>query len=155
MAARQVGFVQYLERRGFDVRRGPAAFWWRMFVAVWAEPGFHRFWRVWNPLYGYFLFRLYRLLGGNRRRVVSTVVVFLFSGFVLHDLPFILITGRVQVTVTAAFLFYAVSSLFSQVAERQWSLRSWPRTVHTLCNVGLVIAGLGFGAYVQSHLLSP
>ncbi len=143
---------QYLKRRGFDFHAGSAAFLRRMFVAVWFEPGFHRFWRIWNPLYGYFLFRLYHRLGGNRHRFFATIVVFLTSGFLLHDVPIALITRRAQVTVTSAFLAYGIASLLAQAADRRLAFRLWPGAVHLVLNVILVVAGLGFGVWMQLQL---
>jgi hypothetical protein len=57
---RPIGFHQYLARRGYDFRAASGAFLRQMFLSAWAEPGLRRFWRIWNPLYGYFIRPLWR-----------------------------------------------------------------------------------------------
>ena len=153
MSERPISFRRYLARRGYDLQAGSGAFFRRMFLSAWAEPGFHRFWRVWNPLYGYCLFRLYLSLGGSRQRLLATVTVFVASGLLLHDLPVALIRGHVQVTVTAAFLGFAALTLLSRSAERLLGFPSWPRPAHVVLNLALVVAGLVFGAWVQGQLV--
>ena len=154
MTKRAITFRQYLSRRGYDLRKSPGAFLGRMFLSAWAEPGFHRFWRVWNPLYGYFLFHLYRLLGGNRHKVPATLTVFVVCGFAMHDLPVILLTSRIQLTVTVAFLAFGLAALSSQAVARSWGLSRWPKWLHVLLNLGLIVAGLLFGAWVQVRLVT-
>ena len=147
-------FRQFLTRRGYDLHGGSGAFLRRMFLSAWAEPGFHRFWRIWNPLYGYFLFRFYRVLGGERRRVPATVTVFVACGFVLHDLPILWITGHPQVATTTAFFFFAVVALLSKAVDKTTKAARWPRPAHVLLNSGLVLGGLLLGAYVQGRFLA-
>lgn len=145
-------FVDYLERRGYDLNRGSAAFLGHLFFQSWLQPGFHLFWRVWNPVYGYFLFRIYLMAGGNRRRVTATATVFLFCGFVFHDLPLTLAFGRLSLVCTTAFFFYAIATLASRFTAAFLSFDSWPRWIHGLINVGLVVLGLLFGTGVQRFL---
>ena len=144
-------FAHYLQRRGFDLRDGTPAFLRRMFIDCWTEPGFHRFWRLWNPLYGYFLFRLYRGLGGSRRPVLATMVVFVFCGFVLHDLPVSLIRGRGSVACTVAFVFYGLATLVSRRLIRGAAIR-WPAWSCVVVNLGLVATGLIIGALAQHQV---
>lgn len=137
-------FDAYLRRRGYDPA-GPG-FLRRMFVDVWAEPSFRDFWRVWNPVYGFALFRLYVALGGHRRPALTSLVVFAASGFVLHDLPVALATGKPGVGTTVAFVaFWALV-----VTERGRSDRSARR--RRLANVARVALGLGLGVVADAAL---
>lgn len=61
-------FDAFLPRRGYDPAGTPDALLRRLFVESWREPGFHRFWQVWNPMYGWVLYRLYLALGGAGSR---------------------------------------------------------------------------------------
>ena len=153
MSKHPITFRQYLARRGYDLHASTGLFLRRMFLSAWAQPGFHRFWRVWNPVYGYLLFRLYLVLGGNRRRILSTITVFLFCGFMLHDLPISIIRGHIQVTITAAFFLFGVVTLLFQQAENRLGALQWPRVVHVICNFGVVGGGLLFGVWVQNWLI--
>ncbi len=143
---------QYLVRRGYDLNRGTGRFLKRLFLESWQQAGFHRFWRVWNPLYGFFLYRLYLLLGGNRNRVVATLVVFASCGFFLHDLVSLLLFGVFSFVCTLGFFLYGVLSLASarlQVLLRQ---KRWPPLANAAVNVGLVVAGLWAGVRLNALL---
>lgn len=52
-------FRRYLHRRGYRASTG-WPFFRRAFLECWAERGFHRFWRAWNPGLGFLVFRPYR-----------------------------------------------------------------------------------------------
>ena len=132
---RRVSFQTYLHRRGYDLRAGSGAFLWRLFIKSWAEPGFHRFWRVWNPGYGYALFHLYLLLGGNKRRFTATIGVFAFCGFSFHDLVAYLISGRFGLSCTFAFILYALLSLAAFRFERGLGQRRWPVAANAMLNL--------------------
>lgn len=145
-------FESYLKARGYDLRRGTGAFLRRMFVECWVQPGFHLFWRVWNPAYGYMLFRIYRRIGGARRRTVATIATFLFCGLALHDLPVSLVLRRPSVVCSIAFLFYSVASLGSRLVAAPLRFDLWPRWAHGLTNASLVALGLVLGAWSQWFL---
>ena len=139
----------FLRARGFDPRN-LRAFLWRMFAVCWTEPGFHRFWRIWNPLYGYALFRLYLALGGRQRPLLASLVVFLFCGFVLHDLLRYATTGQLWLSSTVAFFAYwALASLSRKLASRLRQ-ETWSRGINTLVNLICVAVGLAAG-----RLLAP
>lgn len=155
VSTKPISFQQYLHRRGYDSDAGSAAFLRRMFVTAWAQPGFHRFWRIWNPLYGYFLFRLYAKLGGRRNHTVSSIAVFLASGFVLHDLPISLLTGRPFLAVTIAFCFYGCVARFTQRREKGRGVNTLSSGTNTMINLLLVLAGLALGGLIHGTLLDP
>lgn len=144
-----VGFEQYLARRGYDLRGGARPFLRRMFVESLGQPGFHRFWRVWNPLYGFALYRLYVALGGNRRRVRATLAVFVLCGALLHDLPVSLLLGRVSLATTCAFSLFAVLALASRAAQPRLRQRRWPPLANAAVNVAALAGGLGGGAWLS------
>jgi hypothetical protein len=123
-----------------------------MFLDCWAEPGFHRFWRVWNPVYGYVLFRLYLYLGGPRRRVSLSLLVFALCGFVAHDLPVSLIVGRPLLVCTTAFFAWGILASAARFLDRPLAFASWPCGLHVVVNLVLVGGGLVAGAVVQAWL---
>ena len=55
-------YDQYLVFRNYDPAAGKLAVLKRALITSWGEAGFHRFWQVWNPGVGYYLYRLYRWL---------------------------------------------------------------------------------------------
>lgn len=144
-----VTFTQYLVRRGYALDRGALPLLKRMFLECWAEPGFHRFWRVWNPVYGYVLFGLYRALGGNKHRVPATLLTFACCGFFLHDLPVAFVVGRPLVSTTSAFLAFGAFALMNQRLVPRIKQKAWRRRANVLLNVTLVVCGLLLGVAVD------
>ncbi len=132
-------YAQYCARRGYT----PPFRGWsvvkRSLLCSWAQPGFHRFWRVWNPPIGYPLFLLYRALGGNRNRAVATFTVFAVIG-ALHDLVAVALTRRWALALTLAYLVFAGLSLLSLRLAPFLRQERWPAMVNVLIN-GLLVVG--------------
>lgn len=144
-------FNEFLAARGFDPT-DRAAFVRRMFVTAWGEPGFHRFWRLWNPLYGYGLFRLYLVVGGNRRPLLASLLVFLACGFFLHDLLVVMSTRRLSFATTLTFgIFWLLASVNRAAATRLGQER-WSRGANALANGLCVLGGLAAGVAIMALL---
>ena len=153
-ASLTTSFQQYLEGRGYDLDRGSAAFLRRMFLECWAQPGFHSFWRVWNPAYGYLLFRLYRSLGGSRSQVPLTLLVFGLCGYLAHDFPVSLFLGRPLLVCTVAFVVWGTLVSLARHLERPLAFARWPPPLHVLLNIALVGCGLLAGVVFQVQVIS-
>ncbi len=149
-----MSFPEFLELRGYSLKQGAGAMLRRLFFDSWVQPGFHRFWQVWNPVYGYFLFLLYRALGGSRRPFLAGISVFVFCGAVLHDLPIALVTGEPKIVGTLAFLSWGVLSFLSRKMEGVIDFASWPRGASLIVNVLLIGSGLLMGALGQHVFLA-
>ncbi len=126
----------------------------RLFLDSWVQPGFHRFWQVWNPVYGYFLFLIYRALGGSRRPLVAGISVFVFCGFILHDLPIQLVTGEPRIVCTVAFLNWGVFAFLSRKLGPVLGFDRWSRVANLCVNVILIGSGLLLGALGQRVFLA-
>ncbi len=134
-------FEKFLRRRGFDPERvGP--FFRRMFVDCWTQPTFRDFWRVWNPVYGFFLAKLYVVLGGGKRPALASAVVFLFAGWVLHDLPMTFVLGRPQIGTTCAFAVW-----WTMILVQRPGASSVGRAVFS--NIARVVVGIALGVAMQ------
>jgi hypothetical protein len=144
-------FEAYLLARGFDSRHRPA-FFRRMFVTPFGEPGFHRFWRLWNPFFGYGLSKLYVALGGRRRPLLASFVVFAACGFFLHDLLTLATTRRLSLASTGAFVIFWFLTAVSRALEPRLRQASWPRGANAALNVGCLLVGLAGGAYMTTRL---
>lgn len=144
-------YKEYARMRGYGSHLNDWPFFKRAFLTCWAEPGFHRFWRVWNPGISYFVFRLYLQLGGNRNRTVATIVAFELCG-ILHVLvahPFL---RRWSFTLPITFLCFAVLTLMSRGLERALCQNRWPAVVNVVLNIGLVIGSFDVGFYFDCIL---
>jgi hypothetical protein len=113
----------YARMRGFTSEVNDWPYVRRSFLECWAEPGFHRFWQVWNPGISYFVYRLFLRLGGRRRWVVPTLLSFVLCG-VIHTV------------IVAPFL-------------RQ---ERWPALVNVLLNAFLVLGSFDIGFRVDRFL---
>lgn len=135
-------FAQYLHRRRYrSVNDWP--FLRRAFLECWAEPGFHRFWRVWNPALGFLVFRFYRLIGGNRAGAAGKVLAFIASG-VSHGLlaaPFLGWSWTIPVTFTCFGVLVALGSKTSRLLRQD----RWPPSLNAVLNVALVVACFDIG----------
>lgn len=145
----EVGLRTYVEKRGYaSLHDRP--FFKRAFLLCWAEPGFHRFWRVWNPGISCFVFKLYCRLRGSFGRDPATVLAFVANGFV-HNAVACPLMGRWSWTIPVAFLFFGASTVLSRRLEGFLRQESWPWPLNVLVNVGLVCLcmdlGFGFSAW--------
>lgn len=146
-------FEEFLSARGFDSRR-PAPFLYRMFVTPFGEAGFHRFWQLWNPVYGYVLLRLYVSLGGRRRPLPASFAVFICCGFCLHDCLLIIATRRLSLTCTIMFAVFWLLTVLSRSFEPRLRQQQWPRWANAILNVMCLVAGGVAGAVVGPRLSS-
>jgi hypothetical protein len=144
-------YNQYLLLRGYDPSGSKLVVLRRALVDSWGEPGFHRFWRVWNPGIGHLLFRLYLALGGNRMRLVATMLVFAFCG-VMHDVIVMLIFRRPFVAFTAAFVLFGILAVISRSLEPVLPQERWPRLLNVIVNVVCVAGSIYFAVQLQMYL---
>jgi hypothetical protein len=133
-----ISYAQYCLRRGYQ----PPFKGWpvirRSLFESWAQPGFHRFWRVWNPPVGYLLFRFYILLGGNRNRFISTSIVFAVSG-ALHDVVVFALVPKWGPIITSSYLVFGWLSLLSLKMENLLHQEHWSPILNAILNIGLII----------------
>jgi hypothetical protein len=144
-------FRAYAARRGFaTVNDGPFAL--RAFVLAWAEPGFHRFWRVWNPGISYFPYRVYLLLGGKDRWVLATLGAFVANGLAhnLLVLPFFRLWW--SWTIPVAFLCFGILTVVSRLLGPWLAQERWPTLINVAVNVGLVCLSMNLGFRVDAWL---
>ena len=144
-------YDQYLVIRNYDPTAGKLIILKRALITSWGEPGFHRFWQVWNPGVGYYLYRLYCWLGGNRHRLVSTMVVFIFCGF-LHDLMVMLIFRRTFMAFTLAFLFFGVLALINRAVGPFLHQDQWPRGLNMVSNAGCLALSIYIAVQLQMQV---
>jgi len=138
-------FARYLHRRGYRSSTG-WPFFRRAFLECWSQPGFHRFWRVWNPGLGFLVFRLYRAMGGERGDPHTKVLAFLASG-IAHNLLVLPFLGW-SFTLPVAFTGFGILAAAGPRLSRLLRQHRWPRLVNVPVNAGLVLAcfTLGFRA---------
>jgi hypothetical protein len=145
-------YDQYLILRGYDPSSTKPAILKRSLVDSWSEPGFHQFWRVWNPGIGHLLYRLYLLLGGNRFRLIATILVFTLCGLA-HDLGVMLIFRRPFAAFTVAFFLCAIFAVVNRSLECVLHQERWPKLVNALLNVSCLSASIIAAVQLQTSLL--
>ena len=86
-------FDQYLKFR-LGASGGKTA-WFNFFIKPFGAASFAEFWRLWNPVYGYFLYYYsYRPLSRLLPRAVAVQATFVVCGF-LHDVAAWALTRRI------------------------------------------------------------
>ena len=118
------------------------------FLECWLEPGFHRFWQIWNPGIAYFFHRLYVSLGGRQQQIFSTIAGFVINGFV-HTLIFFMISGRWSVTVIVTFALFGFFVVLSKKLEQLLQQWKWPKICNLAINAALVIWSFDIGFAVN------
>jgi hypothetical protein len=122
MTRSRVTFQRYLE-----FRLGPPGprRWYNFFVKPFGARSFAEFWRLWNPVYGYFLYWYsYRPLSRVMPRPAAKMATFVLCGFALHDLPAWVATRRaLPPGATIAFAFFGLGAVASEAAHMDLSRR--------------------------------
>lgn len=142
-------YNQYLVLRGYDPSLSKLIILKRALIDSWGEPGFHRFWQVWNPGMGHLLYRLYLLLGGNRARSLTTMLVFLLCGF-LHDVAVMLMFQRPFIAFTTTFFFCGVLTLASRSLESILPQERWSRIWNALINISCLALSISAAVQLQT-----
>lgn len=145
------GYRHYLRRRGFGNHLHDRPFFFRGFLACWAEPGFHRFWQMWNPGIGYLTFRLYLALGGRKHREGATVATFVVNGLV-HTIVACPFFHRWSWTLIVAFLLFGLLTILSRKLEPVLQQERWPAIVNLVVNAGSIILSFDVGFRVNALL---
>jgi hypothetical protein len=146
-------YKRYLELRGFGDHIHDRFFVKRGFLECWLQPGFHHFWKVWNPGIGYFAYKLYLTYGGKDRRNLATVTAFLVNGL-LHNLVVSLLLWRWDFPLPFTFTLFGFLTVISRWLEEPMKMNKWPRLCHLVLNIGLVILAFDFGFFMNGFLQS-
>ena len=118
------------------------------------SPSFRLFWRNWNPLVGYFLSKnVNRPVARKLNGVISSLLTFLFSGLILHDIwimPLFYIFLDKVVFFPVTFIFFCF--WFVMIAENLIKFREnvTNTTIHVLINIIYVIGCSVLGGLISS-----
>lgn len=141
----------FARMRGFRTEVNDWPYVRRSFIECWAEPGFHRFWQVWNPGIAYFVYRLFIRLGGRRHWVGPTILSFILCG-VVHTVIVAPFLGRWAFSVITAFTCFGVLTVISRLASPHLRQDRWPVAANVLVNVTLVAGSFDVGFRVDRFL---
>lgn len=146
-------YKKYLRLRGFGTHINDWIFVKRGFIECWWEPGFHHFWQVWNPGIGYFTYKFYIRLGGNKRQDLGTIAIFLINGLI-HNLVAMLFLKKWDFPLPFTFLSFGLFTVGFRWLDRYTNLKKLPEICHLCINVGLVILSFKFGFYINNHIVT-
>ena len=121
-----------------------------MLIRAFGAGSFDRFWRYWNPVYGYILYYwCYQPLRRYLPRWVCVLLTFAASGFVLHDLPFGWWVRLIRYFQTGHFPIPFVALWFSLMGGLTLLARgarvdfsAWPFAVRVCINTGCILLTL-------------
>ena len=139
--ARRLTLSQYLRFR-LGRKVGLAA-WFNFFIKPFGAASFAQFWRLWNPVYGYYLYYYsYRPLSRVVPRPLAVLATFVVCGFVLHDLPLWVSTRKVLPPgATIAFLMFGLVAVLSE--RFRMDLSSWPVSARAATNLAYLAVCVG------------
>ena len=130
--------AQYLQFRLGS--KGGRAAWFNFFIKPFGASSLAQFWRLWNPLYGYFLYYYsYRPLSRVMPRSLAMLTTFVACGFLLHDLPAWAFSRRVLPPgATIAFVMFGLGAVVSD--RFNMDLSRWPAAARVAVNVAYLTA---------------
>ena len=143
-------FGQYLDfRLGHGARRR----WFNFFIRPFGARSFAEFWRLWNPVYGYFLvYFVYRPASRRMPRPVAVMLTFVACGLVLHDLPAWLFTRRILPPgATIAFTFFGIGVVVTEALRM--NLARWPVLVRAAVNLTYLAGSVGAMLLIVSRIV--
>ena len=148
-------YIAYARLRGFK-SFNDWAYHRRGFIECWAEPGFHKFWQVWNPGIGYFTYKLFLRLGGKglgirRRQNQNIILTFLLNG-IAHNLIVMTFMCRPSIPLPFTFLAFGAFTVLFRELGRIIDLNTWPKLIHLAINFGLVIVSFEFGFRIDDWI---
>ena len=115
---------------------------------------FKLFWRNWNPLFGYFLSKkVNRPISRKLNGVISSLLTFLFSGLLLHDIwlmPLFYILFNKVIFFPVTFIFFCFWLVM--ILERTIKFREkvYDSNIHVLINIIYVIGCSILGGLISS-----
>jgi hypothetical protein len=115
---------------------------YNLLVRPFAAPTFIGFWRLWNPLYGYFLyFWSYRPLRRLMPRAAAEMLTFAVSGFFLHDVPLFLARRSAGMPYVTAW--FVLAGAIAIAAERAHiGVPAWPPAARIALNAAYLFSTL-------------
>lgn len=116
----------------------------RGFLECWAQPGFFRFWQVWNPGIAYFSYRCYLMLGGRKHWVIPTIGAFVINGFI-HNLVMALFYQTWSWTLIVTFLCFGLLTVISRKLAGMLRQDRWPVPFNIMVNIGSVVLSFDIG----------
>ena len=130
----------------------------RSFIECWAEPGFHRFWQIWNPGITYFFYRIYRsifrlhIFHYVRINWIFTTIAAFFINGIIHTLVFFIIAGAWSFTVPVTFFIFGVFTVLSKLFEPIFRQARWHWLINSALNIFLIIIAFDIGFRVNDFL---
>jgi D-alanyl-lipoteichoic acid acyltransferase DltB (MBOAT superfamily) len=140
-SSKSLSLGQYLRFRLGN--RGGTTAWFNFFIRPFGASSFAQFWRLWNPVYGYFLsYYSYRPLSRLMPRSAAMLITFVACGFLLHDLPAWVFTGRVLPPGAAiTFFMFGLGAIASD--RFNMDLSHWPIAARAVVNITYLASCIG------------
>ena len=141
--------MEFVELR-LGRQASPAALLGEMLRRAFGASSFDRFWRFWNPVYGYGLYYwCYRPLRQRLPSAWCVLLTFAASGFLLHDLPFgwwvrlIRFFGAGPFPIPLVTLWFVLmGGLVLLCRGLRVDYGAWPFAGRAAINAGCVLAAL-------------
>lgn len=123
--------------------KGGSAAWFNFFIRPFGATSFAQFWRLWNPVYGYYLYYYsYKPLSRVIPRSMAMLTTFVACGFLLHDLPAWAVSRRVLPPgATITFVLFGIGAVISE--RLHMDLSKWPVPARAALNLAYLAGCIG------------
>lgn len=113
----KLGYLKHLRKLGYGSHSGDFNLFFikRAFILCWNKPGFHYFWRYWNPGISFLTFKLFHKLGGNHNKFFAIILTFIINGLI-HNLIVYPFLGW-SFTLPITFLCFGIFTVLSYNSE--------------------------------------
>ena len=146
----ETNYRKFAKIRGFKTFND-LAYHRRGFIECWAQPGFHRFWQVWNPGITYFVYCIYLKIGGTKKWTFPMLLSFIICG-VLHTVIVFPFMRKWSFSVIGAFACFGILTLLSRKLSPILKQEKWPWFINSMINIGLVIGSFDIGFRIDRFL---
>ena len=145
----QSNYLYHLKKLGYGDHKGDfdAFFVKKAFLDSWTQPGFHNFWRYWNPGIGFLMLKTYIAFGGKKYKIFATYITFIICA-VAHITIVYPFLGYSHVIIIT-FVCFATLTLLSKFLAKTLNQQRWNILVNTIINISLVVLSFKIGFVVN------
>jgi hypothetical protein len=147
-------YLNHLKKLGYSNHEGDFDLYFvkNAFFISWSKPGFHFFWRHWNPGIAYMTFWIYKYFGGNKNKVIATYMSFIICGLI-HNIVVYPFLGW-SYTIIVVFICFSTFTLISKILSTVLNQKKWHWAINTVINISLVLLSFEVGFTINGLLTS-
>lgn len=146
----QSNYLCHLKKLGYGDHKGDfdVFFVKKAFLDSWTQPGFHNFWRYWNPGIGFLMLKTYKAFGGKKYKIFATYITFIICALAHIIIAYPILGYSYVIIIT--FICFATLTLLSKLFANILNQQTWSILINTAINLALVILSFKIGFVVNN-----